>query len=152
MDTIPLYDSLMQVALLLEDNDNRLLREFGINRTQYFALGLLDIAHGQRLVDMAAALLCERSTVTRLVDYLEQQGWVKRLADAEDRRSQRVVLTPAGVALREKVTSVYVAALQAQLAILNNTEQRQLTMLLQKLRASLSANLQQTQLATQGKQ
>ena len=36
--------------------------------------------------DLSERLLCERSTVTRLVDYLEGEGLVHRVADPEDRR------------------------------------------------------------------
>jgi DNA-binding MarR family transcriptional regulator len=129
--------------LLLDNGDNTFLHEYGLNRTQYTALQLLDPQHGQRLVDLATALLCERSTVTRIIDRLEQAGIVQRQTDAEDRRSQRVVLTRAGVSLREKVTLLYEESLQQRLGMLSGEEQVQLMALLQKLQTGLSAVCQE---------
>jgi DNA-binding MarR family transcriptional regulator len=141
MDAQAIHDVLVRVTLLLDNGDNRFLNEFGLTRTQYTALQMLDAHHGQRLVDLAAALLCERSTITRVVDRLEEAGFVRRHADAEDRRSQRVVLTPEGVSLREKVKLLYAESVQQRLSTLSNEEQFLLMALLQKLQIGLSEAL-----------
>ena len=141
MDAHAIHDVLMRTTLLLDHGDNTFLHAFGLSRTQYTALHLLDAQHGQRLVDLATALLCERSTITRMVDRLEQAGLVRRQADAEDRRSQRVVLTREGVSLCDKVTRLYEESLQQRLGVLSRDEQDHLVALLQKLQTGLSSDL-----------
>ena len=51
------------------------------------------------LGELAERLSCVRSNITQLVDRLEADGLVKRMADPADRRSVRAELTPLG---REK--------------------------------------------------
>ncbi len=48
------------------------------------------------LGQLAERLTCVRSNVTQLVDRLEQEGMVKRLADARDRRCLRAMITEEG--------------------------------------------------------
>jgi len=48
------------------------------------------------LSELAGKLGCVRSNMTQLIDRLEKDGWVRRAADADDRRVQRATLTPAG--------------------------------------------------------
>jgi DNA-binding MarR family transcriptional regulator len=43
------------------------------------------------------------ANVTRLVDRLEAQGLLKRVADAKDRRVSRVVISPKGKRLMERL-------------------------------------------------
>ena len=51
------------------------------------------------LSELAEMLSCVRSNITQLVDRLESDGLVRRVADPEDRRSVRAELTDLG---REK--------------------------------------------------
>jgi DNA-binding MarR family transcriptional regulator len=48
------------------------------------------------LSELAAAQRCVRSNMTQLVDRLEADGSVQRIADPDDRRSVRAILTPLG--------------------------------------------------------
>jgi DNA-binding MarR family transcriptional regulator len=45
---------------------------------------------------VAEQVSCVRSNITQLVDRLEAEGLVRRVADSVDRRSKRAELTPAG--------------------------------------------------------
>ena len=49
------------------------------------------------LSELAARLSCVRSNITQLVDRLEGDGLVRRVADPADRRTVRAALTPLGV-------------------------------------------------------
>jgi len=63
-------------------------------------LGLLRLlAEGEQplpLSELAQHQRCVRSNITQIVDRLEKDGLVRRRADADDRRSVRAALTPAG--------------------------------------------------------
>jgi len=48
------------------------------------------------LSELAEHQRCVRSNITQIVDRLEKDGLVRRRADADDRRSVRAGLTPAG--------------------------------------------------------
>lgn len=58
-----------------------------------------------RQKDLAQALALDSSSIVRLIDGLQAQGWVERLDDA-DRRVKRIQLTPAGMAQVESVKAV----------------------------------------------
>ncbi|HSO22221.1 MAG TPA: arsenite methyltransferase [Chondromyces sp.] len=61
------------------------------------AATLQALSHGgQRLGELSARLGIAASTLTRNLDRLEERGLVRRAADPEDRRAQRVVLSDAG--------------------------------------------------------
>lgn len=141
MNVFSIHEAIAKAALLLNDGDNRCLYNFGLNYTQYAVLQLLSPQQGKRLVDLATALLCERSTITRVVDRLEEAGLVQRQIDTEDRRSQRVVLTRKGDSLREEVRLIYEKSLQQRLNVLDGEEQLQLVALLRKLQESLGTGL-----------
>ncbi len=55
------------------------------------------------MYQLAGALSCDRSNVTGIIDRLEDQGLVEREVDADDRRVKNLVLTPAGIELRDRI-------------------------------------------------
>lgn len=135
------YRMIHDIYVLLDDGDRRVLRAFALTTSQYALLGLLDSDAGKRLTDLSAQLLFDKSTITRIVDRLEQADLVRRIADPDDRRAQRVVLTPGGNALRTQVRIAHEHSLERRLSALTPTEQQQLGALLAKLRAGLQADL-----------
>lgn len=130
---------LSEIVLLLEERDQGALRPFGLSLMAFRVLQRLSVGQGMRLVDLARRLLVDSSTITRMIDRLEQAGLVARMADPTDRRAQRAVLTSAG---RERYQQAMVAhertGLQ-QLGSLSSAEQAQLIDLLAKLQRSLLA-------------
>lgn len=135
------YRMIHDIYVLLDDGDRHVLRDFDLNTSQYAALMQLDIEDGQRLTDLSTRLLRDKSTITRIVDQLEGAGLVQRVADPDDRRAQRVVLTPAGVERRVRARAAHERSLERRLSVLSEAEQQQLSLLLDKLRAGLRADL-----------
>jgi|SRR6185312_2996834 len=74
-----------------------------LNFTQFLALKFL--GHDQPLtpVELARALHYNPGALTRLLDKLEQRGYLKRLPDPVDRRALRLELTTQGKNLRKRV-------------------------------------------------
>jgi MarR family transcriptional regulator, organic hydroperoxide resistance regulator len=64
---------------------------------------LLQLASPLPMNELAAMLACDNSNVTGLVDRLEARGLVARQASPEDRRIKRIVLTAAGIAIRDRL-------------------------------------------------
>lgn len=53
--------------------------------------------------ELAERMSCEASNTTFVVDKLEKQGLIERRAHPTDRRARQLVLTTAGVELRERL-------------------------------------------------
>lgn len=137
------YQMIHEIYVLLDDGDRRLLREFNLSTSQFSVLLLLDAGQGWRLTDLSERLLFDKSTITRIIDRLEQGELVRRIADPSDRRVQRVILTPAGHALRNQARDAHEQSLARRMAALDAEELGQLCRLLAKLRDGLQADLAQ---------
>jgi DNA-binding MarR family transcriptional regulator len=135
------YRMIYDIYVLLDDGDRRVLRTFNLSTSQYNVLMLLDPDRGWRLTDLSDRLLFDKSTVTRIIDRLEQMELVRRVADLADRRVQRVVLTAEGQSLRENAHIAHERSMERRLAVLDAEEQRCLSGLLGKLRDGLQAEL-----------
>lgn len=135
------YRMISDIYVLLDDGDRRILRQFHLSTSQYRVLQLLDADHGWRLTDLSERLLFDKSTVTRIIDRLEQMGLVHRRAEPGDRRVQRVVLTDQGLTLRERAQAAHEHSMEHRMAVLAPEEQRSLYRLLAKLRDGLQIEL-----------
>lgn len=135
------YRMISDIYVLLDDGDRRVLRQFNLNTSQYSVLQLLDTDRGWRLTDLSERLLFDKSTVTRIIDRLEQMALVHRRAEPGDRRVQRVVLTDQGLALRERAQAAHERSMEHRMAVLAPEEQHSLYGLLAKLRAGLQTAL-----------
>ncbi|WP_243438939.1 MarR family winged helix-turn-helix transcriptional regulator [Fundidesulfovibrio soli] len=72
--------------------------------TVIWALALNEEAMTQR--ELAQAVFVECSSLVRLLDRLEKDGWVRRVSDAADRRVKRVVLTEKAEPVLEEFEKV----------------------------------------------
>ena len=135
------YRLIHDIYVLLDDGDRRVLSRFNLSNSQYNVLNLLDAQHGQRLTTLSDRLLCARSTITRIIDQLEQDGLVRRIDDADDRRAQRVVLTTEGEVRLKQVRLSHENSLERRMSDLSAAESRQLHRLLMRLRNGLRAQL-----------
>ena len=102
------------------------------------AVTLLHLRDGEAV---NAAMLCERlrydsGALTRVIDQLEERGWVERQRSAVDRRAVELSLTPAGRARIDAVVPAVVERLNLLLRDFTRQEVADLTRLLLKLIAS----------------
>lgn len=79
--------------------------------------------HRLRLHELAAALVLQRSNLTRLVDRLERAGFVKRERCGHDRRGAFAAITQAGLEMRQQMWHVYSQAICTHFAQRLNEEQ-----------------------------
>lgn len=82
-------------------------------------------------------LMLSSGAMTSRLDRLERKGLIERAPAPNDRRSVLVKLTPAGLALIDKVLPLHVANERQALSSLTAKEQQQLNALLVKLVAGL---------------
>ena len=93
----------------------QLVAEHGLTINDYEALLQLARADERRMrrVDLAERLLLTASGVTRLLDGLEQAGYVDRDSCASDRRVTYAVLTDAGLAKLRETSKSHVAEIRS---------------------------------------
>jgi DNA-binding MarR family transcriptional regulator len=78
----------------------RRMAQLELTPPQAFALRHLDKPRSMRV--LAEALHIDASTLTGIVDRLEERGLVERQPDLDDRRVKRLVLTHAGRVMRAR--------------------------------------------------
>ena len=91
------------VARHMRTYAHQLAQEHGITRAQLFILARLDQQPDISQKELACALEVTPTTIARLIDRLEELGFVKRCADPEDRRIWRLQLSPAAAPLLQEV-------------------------------------------------
>ena len=92
--------------------------------------------------ELSRALSLPLSTVSRIIDMLEEQRFARRLPDAEDGRVVRVDLTDSGRQIHEAIRSHTVRGAQRVLECLTVEEQIILLTLLGKVASSLKKSAQ----------
>lgn len=77
--------------------------------------------------DLAERVGLDSSSLVRLLDILENKGWVERRADVADRRSKRIFLTADGNAA---VDHIRTTMLQAELTMLQDLDDQEVEAML----------------------
>lgn len=89
-----------------------------------------------RMSELAGWLTLSRGGITKLVDRLEEAGYLERVSCPGDRRSLQTKLTPAGERMLEEMQAVYEAELVRHLSSLTPEEAEVVTGALQKVTGS----------------
>jgi DNA-binding MarR family transcriptional regulator len=100
--------NVIRTSSLLLDEIEQLLRPYGITATQYNVLRILRGSEPGGLCrnELRDRMLTRMPDVTRLLDRMEEVGFVARAREDEDRRMVRTRITPAGLKLLDDVNTV----------------------------------------------
>jgi DNA-binding MarR family transcriptional regulator len=104
METIPF--EIGETAHALRKAFDRLAVGLGVTRAQWKVLFKLTRTPGLRQVELADMLDLEPITLCRIVDRLEEAGWVERVRDPEDRRAWRLHVTAKAQPLIDKLQAI----------------------------------------------
>jgi DNA-binding MarR family transcriptional regulator len=108
--------SLLQAAGAVEGRIEGALAGVGLSGAKLAALTqLVEAGEPISLGELAAQCACVRSNITQLIDRLESEKLVKRVADPQDRRSLRAAITPLGRE-RQAIGAKKIEAVRRQLA------------------------------------
>ena len=116
---------------------DRRLRPLGYSRSRWMVLLHVSLKDGISHRELADRLGIEAPTVVRLVDRMEAEGLISRLASETDRRVKHLHLTPAGRKEVERIRTSAAEVRKMALAGLNKTEIDATLDVLQKIRATL---------------
>lgn len=114
------------------------IKRFGLTGPEFDVLATLGNQPGMTFKDIGENTLITKTTLTGVVDRLEQKGLVERRNCPEDRRCMRAVLTEKGDALFREVFPDHVERLKQRLATLSDEEQERVIAVLGKVRRLLS--------------
>ena len=116
---------LNDVARLMRTQFDRRVKALGLTRSQWWVLNHLFRNDGVTQSELAVILEIEKATLGRLLDRMEQKGWVRREEHAGDRRAKRVFLTkevePAIKTMRAAAADLRRDALSGLTATQTNT-------------------------------
>lgn len=133
------------IGYLLSDSSRLLRRTFdervrGLGLTSVQARLMLSLIKfpDQNQVFYAERLEVEPITLTRLVDRMEESGWIERAADPDDRRARLLHLTEKAEAIVGKVKAAVDGMIEEMVDGLDADERAQLSRLLTRVAANLS--------------
>lgn len=117
------------------------LKGLGITRSQWWVLTNLSRHEGEGFAQIELARLLDVGKVTLggLVDRLEENGLVVRVADKEDRRSKRVQMSRKGKALLHKIEAIGLQVNHEIMLGITAEEEQQLIDILTKMKRNLKA-------------
>jgi DNA-binding MarR family transcriptional regulator len=97
-DCVTAFKQLYITYLKLQRKLEEVLEPHGLVLSQFEALAKISIKPGMIQQELVQHLLVTKGNVGALLDRLESMGWVTRRSDPNDRRANRLYLTPRGQA------------------------------------------------------
>jgi DNA-binding MarR family transcriptional regulator len=111
----------------------------GLNYSQIEAVRRLAALGPMSAGELAKSLCYDAGALTRMLDQLEQRGYLERHPHPDDRRALRIVLSRSGSALGEQLIAISEDVLDHALSDLSEEEQRQLADYMRRMLATLRA-------------
>lgn len=130
---------MLRATTLIEKRIRSYLKgEFGSTLPRFDVLAALSREREWvTMSQLTAHLLVSNGNVTGLVNRLVEDGLIARQVDPEDRRSQRVMLTPAGRAAFREMAIAHEGLVDSFFAQLSDDEMAALLTLTEKLNQTL---------------
>ncbi len=136
--------NIIDVARMLRTYADQRARQFGISRAQWGVLVRLQRTEGLKQSELAEILDLQPISLTRLLDRLAESGLIERRADPNDRRANRLYLTPAARPVLEQLATLGLGMMETVLDGLdgkaNERLLRDLTLMKDNLRAAIARN------------
>jgi DNA-binding MarR family transcriptional regulator len=152
--TVAVVARIGRAAALIDRGLNENFDRFGLNRTGWDALAALRRVgppYRRSPTDLYRSLMRTSGGMTHLVDRLERDGLVERIADQDDRRGLLVGLTRRGRALVARVGPSHLETERRLLGALTKREQAELARLLRKLLIGLEQQFSESPPAQSGR-
>ncbi len=132
-----LTGSFHEISLMVARLFNRRVRHIGLTRSQWQTLYQLNRTDGLTQTQLAERLVMAKPPLGRVIDRLEQHGWVERRNDARDRRVNRVFVTEKVAPLIEPLAKITDEISAFATRGLNDVERRTLFELLDRVHDNL---------------
>jgi DNA-binding MarR family transcriptional regulator len=116
------------VAIFMEETS-----DFEVTPVQFAILNTLIEAPGEDQVTLARNVAFDAATFGSVIARIESRGWVRREADAADKRRKLLWVTPEGEQVAQRMKRAVAKAQSRILGPLEAAEREQLLRLLQRL-------------------
>lgn len=142
-DPVRLSLRLISTSRLIEREVDSLMRaRFGCTIARFDFLSALDRHGALTLGEVSQYLLVSNGNVTQLRTRLSEDGLIETEQDKNDRRVQRVRLTPSGQGVFNKMAKAHAACVDRLLGDLAQTDKQALTRLLDGAKTSIRRKLE----------
>ncbi|HEY3909627.1 MAG TPA: MarR family transcriptional regulator [Stellaceae bacterium] len=118
--------------------NQRALLFLGLTRSQCRVLGYLSLHEGIHQAGLADLLEIKPMTLVRQLDRMEEDGWIERRPDPDDRRARRLVLTDKARPILARILGLSTEVRQEAFANLSEDEGRHLIELLRRVHGNLA--------------
>jgi MarR family transcriptional regulator, organic hydroperoxide resistance regulator len=102
-----IFDVLAELIKCAHDLGQAIAADFGLTGSD--AMALLKLEAPMTMKELGSKLSCDPSFVTAIADALEKHALARREPSQRDRRSKNLVLTPEGVAMRDRICAEFAA-------------------------------------------
>jgi len=143
--SVDTFITLIHVTDILERYLDVEMRQAGINRTNYTLLNHLIVLGGTATpTELSKRVFRSKHAITRAIDTLEKDGWVRREGIGEDRRNRRVTVTTKGLNLVRRMVPFREEMGSRIMSVLDSAETAQLGTALKRLRRHLVSLMEAT--------
>lgn len=125
------------VARLMRTVFDRRVKALGLTRPQWLALVRLKRRPGASQSELADMMEIEKAPAGKIVDRMEEKGWVERRPDPSDRRINRIHLTDRGERIYAAIQPISAATVIDALDSLSPAERDRVTALLGRVKDRL---------------
>jgi MarR family transcriptional regulator, transcriptional regulator for hemolysin len=140
MDPLRIFGFLLKdVSRLSSRNFERHAVDLGLTLPQCKVLVYLSRNEGINQIRLAYLTDTDPMTLVRILDRMEQDGWVERRQGAEDRRERRLYATARAAPVVERIWAIADRSRAEALAGLSAAERAQLVGLLERIHGNLAA-------------
>lgn len=129
---------LYEAARLYGKRYDQKARALGLSRAQCHVLFRLAVNEGTNQARLAELLELEPISLARMIDRMEQAGWVERRADPADRRARLLFLTAKAKPIFERIVALGVETRGEALTGIAQADRDRLIELLTQVRGNLS--------------
>lgn len=96
----------IRVNKKIQNSTSEFFGAYGINHSVYMVLAILSMEEQHCLSpsEISQKLQFTRTNITRISDFLEKAGYIKRTDSREDRRTKKISLTSEGMFFIQRLT------------------------------------------------
>ncbi len=127
------YLAIMQTSKAIQEQIRTELAKYGVSITEFAVLEVLFLKGKQTIQQIAQSILIASSSMTYVIDKLEQKGLLKRSACPGDRRAIHVTITDTGNELMKIIMPKHHELVGYMLGTLGDDEAETMVLLLKKV-------------------
>ncbi len=109
------------------------LAKMGLTTPKMRSLAVLSVIDGLLISELAVYAVVEKSTLSRALDKLEEEGLVRRQTDPNDSRATRIFITEAGRAAFDRLWPTMAASYERMFRGISREERAAFIVVLQKI-------------------